>query len=96
MKFSPLTIIDLSQEATTGTGDYTNFVLSNVNNHVIRMSIMTEPYFWHFHPNSDETFLIVIGAIFIDLEAHPSEFPIADRDIRRPIAGFVTRLKHHF
>ena len=29
---------------------------------------MTEPFYWHMHPNSDESFLVIEGAIFIDLE----------------------------
>lgn len=34
---------------------------------------MTEPFYWHFHPNSDETFWVVEGAIYIDLETHTVE-----------------------
>ena len=29
---------------------------------------MTEPYYWHYHPNSDEVFLSVEGILCIDLE----------------------------
>jgi mannose-6-phosphate isomerase-like protein (cupin superfamily) len=40
------------------------------------MSVMTEPYFWHFHPNSDESFLVIEGSVFIDLEDRTVElFP---------------------
>ena len=27
---------------------------------------MTQPYPWHFHPNSDETFLVVEGGLVIE------------------------------
>jgi len=29
---------------------------------------MTGPYHWHFHPNSDETFLVIEGRLAIDFE----------------------------
>ena len=29
---------------------------------------MTVPYYWHYHPNSDESFLVVEGTLCIDLE----------------------------
>ena len=28
---------------------------------------MTEPFYWHYHPNSDETFLVIEGIVCIDL-----------------------------
>jgi mannose-6-phosphate isomerase-like protein (cupin superfamily) len=47
---------------------YHNAFLSQVNDHVIRVSVMTEPFFWHYHPNSDESFLVTEGVFCIDLE----------------------------
>jgi hypothetical protein len=32
-----------------------------VNDHVVRVSVLTESFFWHFHPNSDESFWAVEG-----------------------------------
>jgi mannose-6-phosphate isomerase-like protein (cupin superfamily) len=32
------------------------------------MSIMTEPFYWHLHPNSDETFLVLEGSMYIDVD----------------------------
>lgn len=29
---------------------------------------MTEPYFWHLHPDSDETFLGIEGVLILELE----------------------------
>ncbi|MEJ1237422.1 cupin domain-containing protein [Chryseolinea sp. T2] len=34
---------------------------------------MTDPFFWHYHPNSDETFLVTDGVLCIDLEDHTIE-----------------------
>ncbi|MGY4536975.1 mannose-6-phosphate isomerase-like protein (cupin superfamily) [Mucilaginibacter sp. UYNi724] len=66
MEIQHLTIIDIAQHANTDV--YKNIPVALVNNHVVRMSVMTEAYFWHLHPNSDETFLVIEGSIFIDLE----------------------------
>lgn len=64
---TPLTIIDLAKEGQV-TDVYKNIPLSFVNNHVVRLSIMTEPFYWHYHPDSDETFLVMEGILCIDLE----------------------------
>nr|WP_067062729.1 cupin domain-containing protein [Mucilaginibacter sp. L294] len=70
-----LTIIDINQEAAT-TEAYKNIPVAQVNDHVVRMGVMTEPYFWHLHPESDESFLVIEGSIFIDLEDRTVElFP---------------------
>ncbi|WP_236050049.1 cupin domain-containing protein [Hymenobacter negativus] len=29
---------------------------------------MNEPFYWHYHPNSDEVFWVVEGTLCIDLE----------------------------
>jgi mannose-6-phosphate isomerase-like protein (cupin superfamily) len=63
----PLTLIDVQQE-TREIGSYKNVPISLVNDHVVRLSVMTEPFYWHHHPNSDETFLVIEGIVCIDLE----------------------------
>src|ERR1700760_3464121 len=49
-------------------GKYTNLPLNQINDHIVRVSIMTEPFYWHYHPNSDEVFLGVEGVVIIELE----------------------------
>lgn len=70
MKFNPvpLTIVDLKENASGYDSGITNFPVSLVNDHVVRISIMTEDFRWHLHPNSDEAFLTTEGVLFIDLE----------------------------
>ena len=76
MGFAPLTIIDIRQQLPGTDVRYFNDVLSGVNDHVVRVSVMTQPYYWHLHPNSDETFLVVEGSVLIDLEDRTVElFP---------------------
>jgi len=47
---------------------YFNTIISDVNDHVVRMSIMTDSYPWHYHPNSDETFIGVEGTVIVETE----------------------------
>ncbi len=67
MNISALTIIDITERTRLET-TYANFPLTRVNDHVVRVSIMTQDYYWHYHPNSDETFLVLEGALLLDLE----------------------------
>ncbi|TSJ44678.1 cupin domain-containing protein [Mucilaginibacter corticis] len=62
-----LKVIDLAEEATT-TEAYKNLPVALTNDHVVRLAVMTEPYFWHLHPNSDECFLVIEGVLIIELE----------------------------
>jgi mannose-6-phosphate isomerase-like protein (cupin superfamily) len=47
---------------------YRNVSLATVNDHEIRMSVMTEQFRWHRHPDSDETFIGVDGQLVIEFE----------------------------
>jgi len=55
---------------------YRNETLSKINDHEIRMSVMTSAYRWHHHPDSDETFLGIDGELII-------EFPDKEVIVRR-------------
>jgi mannose-6-phosphate isomerase-like protein (cupin superfamily) len=61
-------LIDVGQKVGELSGRYENVVLSRTNDHVVRISRMTEPYFWHLHPDSDETFLGIEGVLILELE----------------------------
>ncbi|GGB10475.1 cupin domain-containing protein [Puia dinghuensis] len=63
-----MTIIDIQEKIQGKDTGYFNDILTRVNDQVVRVSVMTQPYFWHLHPNSDETFLVMEGSIFIDLD----------------------------
>jgi mannose-6-phosphate isomerase-like protein (cupin superfamily) len=64
---APLNLVDLTERASELSGKYENVVIAQVNDHVVRMSLMTEPYFWHYHPNSDETFIGLEGIVILEL-----------------------------
>jgi len=76
MASNTLMVIDIHQQTAAFSSGYANFPLTHVNDHVIRVGVMTEAFYWHVHPNSDESFLVVEGSIFIDLEDRSVElFP---------------------
>ena len=77
MNPSSLTVINLKQETATDAA-YKNIVVSLVNDHVIRAGVMTESFYWHYHPNSDETFLVTEGCLLIDLEDKTIELNVGE------------------
>lgn len=48
--------------------EWKNFEVSDINDHVVRLSVIKKDFHWHSHNNSDEFFFVVSGALFIDLE----------------------------
>ena len=67
IKFPALTIVDLAAEGESVTAAYQNFVLSKVNNSCLRLAVFNEQYGWHYHPASDELFIVIDGCLVIDL-----------------------------
>jgi mannose-6-phosphate isomerase-like protein (cupin superfamily) len=59
----PIDPITLSRAVTES---YHNVSLGDVNDHEIRMSVMTEQFRWHQHPDSDEAFFGVDGELIIE------------------------------
>ncbi|CAN5238822.1 hypothetical protein BH09BAC6_BH09BAC6_05640 [soil metagenome] len=86
MEMPVLTVIDLHQQANEANPVYANFPVAFVNDHVVRMGVMTEPYYWHRHPNSDESFLVIEGSLYIardgtTIELHPGQLFIIPKNI---------------
>jgi mannose-6-phosphate isomerase-like protein (cupin superfamily) len=85
-------IIALGSESASEAG-YDNHPIAKTNDHIIRISVMTQPYHWHYHPNSDETFLVVEGRLMIEfedgaLELGPGQMVTVPRGLRhrtRPV-----------
>lgn len=87
-------VIHLASESATGQS-YENHPVTTVNDHVVRISVMTQAYHWHRHPDSDETFLVLEGGLLIDLddrtvELHPGNMFTVRRGVRhrtRPLGA---------
>jgi mannose-6-phosphate isomerase-like protein (cupin superfamily) len=92
MQNSSFEVITLSTETST-TESYNNHPIARVNDHEVRISTMTEPYPWHYHPDSDESFLALEGGLFIDFDDRtvqllPGQMITVNRGVRhrtRPI-----------
>jgi mannose-6-phosphate isomerase-like protein (cupin superfamily) len=48
--------------------DWRNFVAAEVNDHVLRVSVLRRDFHWHVHTKSDEVFYVVRGTLCVDFE----------------------------
>jgi mannose-6-phosphate isomerase-like protein (cupin superfamily) len=92
--FPGLTVVDLKQEAASVDQTYKNFVIFNINNHCVRLSVMQGEMRWHQHPRSDECFLIMEGELEIDL-ADGRTFRLKPGEAFVIPAGVVHRTRAH-
>lgn len=53
---------------------YDNFILENINDHCLRIAVMTEEYRWHYHKNTDELFVVLEGELKIELQDSDTVF----------------------
>jgi mannose-6-phosphate isomerase-like protein (cupin superfamily) len=86
MRSSSIEVINLSFESAT-TESYDNHPIAKVNDHEVRINTMTEAYHWHYHPDSDESFLALEGGLFIDfddrtVEVLPGHMITVNRGVR--------------
>lgn len=72
VKYPSLQVIDLSREAQAVTEEYRNQVLNRVNDSCLRLAVFQGKYRWHVHPASDELFVVLEGAIIIEMKDGPS------------------------
>jgi mannose-6-phosphate isomerase-like protein (cupin superfamily) len=77
-EFQPGTLVKVKDAVERMRGAYLNDVLARVNDHVVRLSVMTEPYFWHRHPESDEIFLVLEGQVGVEFEDHEIVLGVAE------------------
>lgn len=72
MRNSSPKVISLAAESEAAQS-YSNHPIAAVNDHEVRISIMTEAYHWHCHPDSDEVFLALEGGLIIEFDDHSVE-----------------------
>ena len=90
--FPALAVVDLKREASSVAQAYKNFVVLNVNNHCLRLAVMTGEFRWHHHPRSDECFLVLEGKLEIDL-ADGQTFHVKPGEAFAIPAGVVHRTR---
>ncbi|QIE28875.1 Cupin domain protein (plasmid) [Caballeronia sp. SBC1] len=61
-------LVNLSSVAEQTKAGYCNQILATVNDHAVHLSVMDSPFFWHFHPDSDEVFIVLEGVLLVELE----------------------------
>lgn len=67
VKYPGLRVIDLAGEAREVREEYRNQVLNRVNDSCLRLAVFQGKYRWHVHPSSDELFVVLEGAIIIEM-----------------------------
>lgn len=55
------------------TDEWKNFVVSEINDHVVRLSVLQRDFHWHSHSLSDELFYVIEGKLYVDLEDRTEE-----------------------
>ena len=68
VKYPALHVTNLNDEGKKATGPYRNMVINQVNESCLRLAVFEGEYRWHYHPSSDELFIVVEGCLAIDLE----------------------------
>src|SRR5215831_19332362 len=68
VRYPALEVVDLVGEGAAVTEPYRNMVISRVNDSCLRLAVFEEEYRWHYHPVSDELFIVMSGCLAIDLQ----------------------------
>lgn len=92
VRFPQLTVANLAAEGAASTEAYRNVVINRVNESCLRLSAFEGDYRWHFHPGSDELFIVVDGKLAIDL-ADGTTLQLAPWDMVTIPAGMVHRTR---
>ncbi|HEY9789767.1 MAG TPA: cupin domain-containing protein [Candidatus Obscuribacterales bacterium] len=66
-RYGSLTVVDIGAYQRTVSDPYRNDVLSNINGDCMRIAVFEGEYRWHYHPDSDELFLVLAGKLQIDM-----------------------------
>ena len=72
VEFPPLTVVNLAAEGAASHAPYRNVVINRVNESCLRLAAFEIEYRWHFHPDSDELFIVVDGTLEIDFRDAPT------------------------
>ncbi len=65
-----LNVFDLTKDIND---EWKNFVVSDINDHVVRLSVLQKDFHWHSHSESDEMFYVIEGKLYVDLESKTEE-----------------------
>jgi mannose-6-phosphate isomerase-like protein (cupin superfamily) len=60
--------VDVFEKTKDITDDWKNLAIAEVNDHEVRVSVISREFHWHVHQKSDELFYIIEGRLFVDFE----------------------------
>jgi mannose-6-phosphate isomerase-like protein (cupin superfamily) len=88
--FQTINLDDLSQRMTDA---YQNVVITEINESCLRLVVNDgEEFAWHFHPTSDELFLVLEGELIIDMQDRAS-LTLTSHTIVTVPAGTIHRVR---
>jgi len=67
-RFAARETVDLQAMQREVVEDYRNQVVLDINDACMRLSVFEGEYRWHFHPGTDELFLVMTGELHIEFE----------------------------
>lgn len=67
IRYPALEVVDLAAEGAAVAEKYRNIVINGVNDSCLRLAVFDDVYGWHYHPTTDEMFIVVSGCLAIDL-----------------------------
>jgi mannose-6-phosphate isomerase-like protein (cupin superfamily) len=67
VRFPAMRVVDLAAESAAVTKPYRNMALLRVNGSCLRLAVFNQVFAWHYHPTSDELFVVLEGCLAIDL-----------------------------
>ena len=68
--------------------------VTTINDHIFKIAVNTDPFPWHHHPNSDELFVVMEGALTIEFEDSPAVLLKRDDSLVVP-QGVIHRTVPH-
>jgi mannose-6-phosphate isomerase-like protein (cupin superfamily) len=71
VRYPQLRVVNLFDEGAATTERYRNIVINRVNDSCLRLAVFEETYRWHFHPTSDELFIVMEGCLAIEFDDEP-------------------------
>lgn len=70
-RFAGGEVVDIQALQRAVVERYRNQVLVDINGDCLRLAVFEGEYRWHFHPETDELFLVVAGELHIEFVDRP-------------------------
>lgn len=90
--FEQMQKINLTALSKDVTKEHENFIVNYVNDSCLHLAVLIGVYPWHFHPASDELFMILEGELLIDFQDRDTVI-LKPNDIFTIPAGVIHRTR---